>query len=540
MLTSDVNLDERIEKSLRDAREIRAKRGDLLSTDQLKAAYELFRSRFGPERLRGLDGEALLETMHTHGNQDSLVYWLEFKNDEEFPGPNLGSIAGGSAHKFGLFRRKETGQWVAGSAQNEVDVTIQQAVEIARKHREQLLAGVEVLKKLPDSASDNEYLKLQQDMDTVASDVSRLAWGHKYFSLLFPDELDDYHSHAFQRFNLIKLLQLPGPEEGLYVFAGRFVKLAKHFGWPMNHLTSALNERNGRPANYWRIGTKLGQTESIWAAMRDGGYVAIGWEALGDLRTFHETDDLKEAIRLRLEKFYPSDAKTISRKAGEIRDFRVKIEEGDIVLAAAGQRILGVGRITGEYRFEDTEPKAAPHRLPVEWVSLEEWDLPQNEGKLTTVFRLRKYEQNLVEVEKHLLNERKPSAPKTVTSTSTTPKTIQLDGISGRIQGILERKGQVIVYGPPGTGKTYWARRAALDLASMATFGQMFEGLSPAEKVQIEGNSQAAGLVRFCTFHPAYGYEDFIEGYRPHQSKADQLVFERREGIFKSLCRDAS
>ena len=49
--------------------------------------------------------------MHTHGNQDSLVYWLEFKNDEELPGTNFGSIAGGSAHKFGLFRRKETGQW---------------------------------------------------------------------------------------------------------------------------------------------------------------------------------------------------------------------------------------------------------------------------------------------------------------------------------------------------------------------------------------------------------------------------------------------
>jgi len=36
--------------------------------------------------------------MHDHGNRDSLVYWLEFKDDEEFPAI-FGSIAGGSALK---------------------------------------------------------------------------------------------------------------------------------------------------------------------------------------------------------------------------------------------------------------------------------------------------------------------------------------------------------------------------------------------------------------------------------------------------------
>ena len=47
--------------------------------------------------LNGIDGKVLLEAMHNHSNNDSLVYWLEFKNDDEFPTPKFGGIAGGSA-----------------------------------------------------------------------------------------------------------------------------------------------------------------------------------------------------------------------------------------------------------------------------------------------------------------------------------------------------------------------------------------------------------------------------------------------------------
>ena len=79
---------------------------------------------------------------------------------------------------------------------------------------------------------------LQKKLDEVAPDVCRLAWGHKYVSLLFPDKLDDFHAEYFQRHNLIKLLQLPPAQPGLYVSAGRFVSFANQMGWPMNHLTA--------------------------------------------------------------------------------------------------------------------------------------------------------------------------------------------------------------------------------------------------------------------------------------------------------------
>ena len=116
--------------------------GKLLSRQQLEQFYGTFRNQFGPEKLASLDGTALLETMHAHGNKDSLVYWLEFKNDDEFPA-RFGGIGGGSAFKFGIFRRKETGTWVTSDESNNAkDISVEEAITIARKHRDQLLKQV--------------------------------------------------------------------------------------------------------------------------------------------------------------------------------------------------------------------------------------------------------------------------------------------------------------------------------------------------------------------------------------------------------------
>ena len=138
------------------------------------------------------------------------------------------------------------------------------------------------------------------------------------------------------------MLDEPPEREWLYECAGHFVRLASALKWPMNHLASALNQRNGSPINYWRLGTRLGQTDSIWGEMRDGGYIAIGWENLGDLSAI-ESDGRRDAISQKLEIEYPSELSVRSRKAGEIRNFLDKIDENDVVLAADGENILGVG-----------------------------------------------------------------------------------------------------------------------------------------------------------------------------------------------------
>jgi 5-methylcytosine-specific restriction protein B len=528
-------LEEKVRNHLKRQYEQLLEKGQLPSREKLSEYYATFRGRFAPEKLLQLDGEELLNTIHAHGNRDSLVYWLEFKNDEEFP-ECFGSIAGGSALKFGLYRRKDTGAWMTGSPTDQKEISVEDAVRIARSHRDQLVVGAKLLDAFTSDASDENYAKLQDRMDAEAPDVSNTAWGHKYFSLLYPDKLDDFHAEDFQRFHIRKMLEIPPAREGRYAAAGRYVNAAGELQIPVNHLTTTQNRSNGRPYKVWRIGTKLGGTDDIWPIMKEKHCAAIGWHTIGDLSGLSDDPQGKEKLRKQLEA--GGDIPQVAaRNANQISNFVTRITDGDVVLAADGEKILGIGKVTGPYYHEDGDSQGAPHRRPAQWLDIQTWKLPETEGLQSTVRQINKYPVNLVEIERRLFGLSPETQAQAVPARVNVLR--DLEDIPGRIQAILQRKGQAIVYGPPGTGKTYWASSTARQLAARAAFGAGFEELDSSRKSEVTGSDSTEGLVRTCTFHPAYGYEDFIEGYRPRTNASGQLSFDLREGIFKRLCNDA-
>ena len=152
----------------------------------------------------------------------------------------------------------------------------------------------------------------------------------------------------------------------------------------------------------------------------------------------------------------------------------------------------------------------------------------------------RKHFDNWVEIERRVLE---PVSPPDETkedpeTAPPQPSKWRDGGMIGRIQDLLNRKGQAILYGPPGTGKTYWAELAVGNLAALWNYGVKFDDLSPKQRERVIGQNQDA-FVRTCTFHLSYGYEDFIEGFRPEAADGS-LAFSIQQGIFKTMCRAAS
>ena len=224
----------------------------------------------------------------------------------------------------------------------------------------------------------------------------------------------------------------------------------------------------------------------------------------------------------------------IGKSVAEIARFVNEADTGDLVVAANGSTILGVGRVepNSDYRYEPTDN--FPHRRAVSWLDTESWSLPEQEA-LRSTFRELRIPQNLLAIEQRVAGattEPKPKATVTATPKPASSVIPRLTGMPGRIQEALDRKAQVILYGPPGTGKTYWADKTARDLAAYRECGESFDTLAETTRPAVDE------FVRTCTFHPAYGYEDFLEGYRP-QSVNGQLVFAIRDGIFKRFCDDA-
>jgi 5-methylcytosine-specific restriction protein B len=95
----------------------------------------------------------------------------------------------------------------------------------------------------------------------------------------------------------------------------------------------------------------------------------------------------------------------------------------------------------------------------------------------------------------------------------------------------------IILYGAPGVGKTYNTSRLIDFIEGGLPFDEAFNRLKSEQSDKRLGyyeNAKLENRVQFITFHQSFGYEDFIEGFRP-SVKGD---IELRNGIFKEICKN--
>lgn len=258
--------------------------------------------------------------------------------------------------------------------------------------------------------------------------------------------------------------------------------------------------------NYWRIGTS-DESDSYWNRMKENRYVSIGWPDIGDLSESN-IESKKDIIQLFSGVgYYPENKNVASRKAGEIFSFINEIKEGDIVLAQDGATILGIGEVTGEYGYEESEN--FPHYRPVKWKVFDP-GLKNNEGLQTTVYKIQ------------------------------LPNTIrEIENLLQTYKNEMKMANDLnqILFGPPGTGKTYNTVNKALEICG--------EDLTELDRQSIKGRFEQKvneGRIVFTTFHQSMTYEDFVEGIKPiePENDGDPVIYRVEEGIFRKLCIEAA
>jgi predicted Mrr-cat superfamily restriction endonuclease len=219
------------------------------------------------------------------------------------------------------------------------------------------------------------------------------------------------YSTDYLQFHLIKILQEPPQEKKANTYTHLYNSIAQKLGLNQNTLIAVLDEMNGPPHRYWRIGTTAGykgKGENVWGFMREGNYAAIGWTELDDLSDITPDKAGKEEIRKRLD-----DAGYDSTNPNVYPPFKfaTEIMEGDLILASRSLNVLGLGRVDGCYYYENNDDDSWPHRIPVEWISLEEWTLPRGNVLQPTLYEIKNV-TNLIAIERHLLNVSAPDTPK--------------------------------------------------------------------------------------------------------------------------------
>lgn len=140
----------------------------------------------------------------------------------------------------------------------------------------------------------------------------------------------------------------------------------------------------------WMV--RAGDENELFEDFVDNGYVAIGWDDLGDLSDTASREQVKD----RYHEVYQEDSERRRNvNAGQVYRFVHEIEEGDWILTYnQAKRIYQIGRCTGGYRYNNAGKfPEYPHQRPIQWIQSINRDhlshpAKNSLGSTLTIFRL--------------------------------------------------------------------------------------------------------------------------------------------------------
>ena len=444
--------------------------------------YKRFQEKFSKDSL----SEMTLEQYTGINNNDTFCYWLEHTTRE------LGSIRGGYAGKFGIYRCQNNpsdtrlqndGTYVWWKYYDKKDASA--AFELVRNY----------IQKMAEYAQDEKW----KELDELRIDNVRL----------FGDTVKWKIAFMYSKEQLVPIFN---KEQMQQIAEKKGMENANKATIP--ELQSFLiSQKNGK---------------DIYA------YADELWKLAENKSDNYSFDDLREAVK---EKLDPNKGLFIVKEGDGERFFFIGtkdklVGDEDCRYGVAAQPHAKANRNNGYVYVEmycqnkNTFQNYKQTIQQIDNVTGFDWDDSfscrlDNEGWNKKTMSKEDVADAIVK-ELYRMDEVMHDKIRDIRGMPSVD-TLKNTGLYGAYCQLLLNNKNLILTGAPGTGKTYTAKQMAASIVSGNT--KRWKALDDSERNQ----------VGFVQFHPSFDYTDFVEGLRPDANGN----FCRQDGIFKVFCKKA-
>lgn len=273
---------------------------------------------------------------------------------------------------------------------------------------------------------------------------------------------------------------------------------------------AALADDDIETIHYWIYSP--GKGAKIWDECYDNNIMAIGWDAIGDLRAYNSKDEIKQVMN---KHYDPS--RSYIHSACATWEFANEMKPGDIVFAKNGMHlIIGRGIVKSDYIY-DSQRKEFRNIRNVEWTDRGEWECSR-QSPMKTLTDITSFTDYVEQLNLFFDSDMLDDAETLETSYPTYDKARFLDSVYidedsyDTLVSLVKSKKNIILQGAPGVGKTFAAKRLAYSMMGV----------------------KDPNRVMMVQFHQSYSYEDFIMGFRPSENG-----FKLKHGVFYEFCKRA-